>query len=483
MSTTFSFRRFLAVLLTLSLGFAANTPSWAQNGDGEEEQERQEAKSLEPAVAKRLLGAYEKLRNDKPREALPELNDLLSGMGEDMKPFDLASVLQIRGQIFVNLERMDDALRDFERALEVGGLPPDQNTQLRYNVAQLHFQNGDYRTAIRIFEQWMSEVEEPSANAYYMLAAAYYNLDEYEQAVPHAEQALRRAEKLEKSYFDLANILYAQTNRDSRRIKLLEYMARQWPGEKSYWKQLAGIYNENDRPRDAFAALEIAYRTGLTDEPADIKSLAQFYSRFNNPHRGAELLVKEMREGTIERSVDNLTLLSQLYSQAREHKKAIPVLRAAAQKSDSGELSFRLGQVLFADEQSAEAEKALLDAINKGGLSEKDLADAWLLLGNARFNQAEPGDAEQRRKADEAYKMAQRFERTRERAQQWRSYIQAVNRTEQRQAELEKQQEQEMQEAAQRRNLTACRAQQLSGAGVTERCKRILEEAEQAEEE
>lgn len=461
----------LAVMLAV-----APAPAHTQD-DGADQRTRQ-AEVLTPAVARDLGAAYEDLSNDRAQQALTKLNQLMSSRGDSMKPFEEASVLQIRGSALVRLERHGEALRDFERALELGALPPEQNLQLRFNVAQLHFQEEHYDAAIRYFQQWLDDAAAPDANAYYMLAAAHYYQDDYRAAVPHIERAIDLAESAKKRYFDLANILYAELNLHDKRVRLLERIIENWPEDVSYWKQLAATYNTLDRQREAFATLELAYRNGLLSDETDIVSLAQFYSRFNNPHRGAELLVKEMEAGRVERSVEHLELLSQLWSQAREHKKAIPVLREAARLSDTGMLSFRLGQVLFADEQYEAAETALQNALNKGGLDESDRADAWLLLGTARFNQAGPGDREQRAEADQAYRQAQRFARTRSRASEWRSYIAAINNTETRQAALEAEQEATLERAAEQRALTSCRAQRLSGAEVSERCRKLLDAAE-----
>jgi len=471
--------RYVKALLigcSLALGTVAAVPVLAQQDGQEEGQESQRAKSLDPRVAKQLMGAYEDLQNDRYADGVAKLDDLLASRGDAMKPFDLASVLQIRGSALANLERYDAALDDFQRALELGALPEEQNVQLRFNVAQLHFRAENYGEAIRHLRLWIEEAEKPDHKAHYMLAAAHYYREEYREAVSPVQRAIELSPKPSKRYYELANIIYAQAGLDRRRVPLLKRMVEYWPDEKTYWKQLAAVYNQTDQQRKSFSTLEVAYRNGLIDEADDILSLAQFYSVYNNPHRGAELLVKEMERGRVERSVDNLELLSQLWSQAREHKKAIPVLREAARKSDTGELSYRLGQVLLADEQNEAAARALEAAVNKGGLPEAKRADAWMLLGTARFNQAGPGDREQRAEADAAFAKAQRFEQTRKRAKEWRGYIAAINRTESRQASLEAKQEARLAEAARQRQLTSCRAQRLSGAEVSDECEALFRE-------
>src|SRR5699024_12575627 len=59
------------------------------------------------------------------------------------------------------------------------------------------------------------------------------------------------------------------------------------------------------------------------------------------------------------RRSSDLELLSQLWAQAREHNKAIPVLRRAARMSEDGDLYFRLGQSLLASEDYEKSENAL----------------------------------------------------------------------------------------------------------------------------
>ncbi|RFP68717.1 hypothetical protein, partial [Wenzhouxiangella sp. 15190] len=59
---------------------------------------------LDPRVAEDLLGAYELMEEDDPAGALDELNELMNERGEDLKDFDRANVLQIRGSAHIELE-------------------------------------------------------------------------------------------------------------------------------------------------------------------------------------------------------------------------------------------------------------------------------------------------------------------------------------------------------------------------------------------
>ncbi|MDT8437732.1 MAG: tetratricopeptide repeat protein [Wenzhouxiangellaceae bacterium] len=455
------------VLLTAGLAVAQN----------EKEEERRRSQTLDPRVAQDLLEGYELLEAEKYPEALESLNRLINRRGDDMKPFDKASVLQIRGTAHVNVEDMDSALADFRAALDLDALPFDQQNRLRFNMAQIYFVLERYRDSIKLFEEWMAqEGVEITHTTHFMLAAAHYNLEEYREALPPIQRAIDTAPEPEKRYYDLTNVVYSNLGMNAERVGLLETMVQLWPESLSYWRQLSALYLEQGDQMKSFATLEAAYLAGLIEDSGDIILLAQYYSTFDNPHRGAQLIEDEMEAGRIDGNVKNLELLSQLWSQAREHKKAIPVLRQAAQLSDAGELSFRLGQSLLADERNEDAITAFEAALEKGELDPEQRGEAWMLLGNARFNLAGPGDRDRRLAADRAFAEAERFPNTRRQASDWRSYISAINRTESRQAMLEQEQNERLAEAAQERLLTSCRAQQLAGSQLSNRCEEILAE-------
>ena len=407
----------------------------AQEGEGDN-QPRRRSETLDPAVAK-VLGEVFELQNLKPPQlqpALQKMNDLIAAR-PNMKPFDKSTSYQMRGSIKVQLDDYQGALRDFQAALDANGLPPNQNNQLRYFIAQIQFQLENYQAAIQGLNQWIATARAEGvpvdANAYYLLAAAYTQITppNWRAAVGPAEQTIAARAEPKKSDHDLLNLIYSELGENSKRGPLLEKMINLWPNERSYWVQLSGFYSQTGKDQDAFAVLEVAYRAGLLTKESELITLVNYYSFFDNPYRGARMMEREMEAGRIARNVKNLTLLSQLWSQAREHKRAIPVLRSAAQASGDGDLFYRLGQVLLADEQYVEADRALTQAINKGGLNAQKTGDAWLLIGTARFSAAKPEDCNQRQRARQAFVNAQRYPASSRQASDWVRYIDAITKT------------------------------------------------------
>lgn len=437
---------------------------------GSEGGERKRAQSLDLAVAKVLNEVFELMNAQPPQlqAALAKLNELVTSK-PNMKPYDKSTTLQMRGSVKYQLEDYSGALRDFQGALDAGGYDTKQNNQLRYYIAQLQFQLENYQAAIQGLNAWIQSARaagEPiDANAFYLLAAAYTQISppKWRDAMGPAEQAIATRAEPKKSDYDLLNLIYSELNESSKRGPLLEKMINNWPGERAYWVQLSGFYSTTGKDQQAFSVLEVAYRAGLLTKEAELVTLINYYSFFDNPYRGARMMEREMEAGNIAKNTKNLTLLSQLWSQAREHKRAIPVLQAAAQSAGTGELYYRLGQVLLADEQYAASERALASAVNKGGLPAEKIGDAWLLIGTARFSQAKPEDCDKRSSARQAFVSAQRYPKSSRQAADWVRYIDAIADTEKRQVQLENAQNKEAWEDDISRQRTAVQVCRLQG--------------------
>ncbi|OFX00169.1 MAG: hypothetical protein A3E78_06175 [Alphaproteobacteria bacterium RIFCSPHIGHO2_12_FULL_63_12] len=440
------------------------------SGSGEEGGERKRSQQLDLAVAKELNVVFELLNAQPPqtRAALDKLNQLIASK-PNMKAYDKSTTYQYRASVKVQLEDYTGALKDFQTALDANGLDAKGNNQLRYYIAQLQFQLENYQAAIQGLNTWISSAraagEPVDANAYYLLAAAYTQITppNWRAAVGPAEQTIAARTEPKKSDYDLLNLIYSELNENTKRGPLLEKMINNWPNERSYWVQLSGFYSTTGKDQDAFSVLEVAYRAGLLTKESELITLVNYYSFFDNPYRGARLMEREMEAGTIARTTKNLQLLSQLWSQAREHKRAIPVLEAAAKSSDKGELYYRLGQVLLADEQYAKSEAALARAINKGGLDAGQVGDAWMLIGTARFSQAGPDDCGKRAKAREAFVSAQRYPKSSKQASDWVKYIDAITRTNRDQDILEQKQAEEARQDQIGRLKTAVQVCRLQG--------------------
>ncbi|MCI5043088.1 MAG: hypothetical protein MRY72_00200 [Aquisalinus sp.] len=441
-------KNFKAILASLCLGvatpFAAGlvSPAFAQS------------QTLSPAVARELGSAFEIIQaagenagDAEFRQAISIIRNLLNSRGDRMSPYELATAYELIGTYQFQTQPPDyaGALRSFESAVAQNALPEERQTQIRYNIAQLYFQEERYSEARRFLQDFVRIQQNAginiNANTWYLLAAANTALEDYRGARNPMENALRAHEQevaggsttRKKSYYDLMNAIYSQVGANSERGDLLVRMISFFPEDASYWTQLAGAYSQAGRDEDAAAVLELAYKNGFVTDETRIIQLVQYYSLLNNPYRGGKLLEREMAAGNVTRNQKNLELLAQMWNLAREQKKAAEVLTQAAAMSADGELYYRLGQVYFADEQWRLAEENLTSALNRGGLSGRDRGNIWLLIGNARYN-IDTNSPTQRARAREAWRRVGQTSGSsasdRRAATGWIEYVNAVERTE-----------------------------------------------------
>ncbi|MEM9705464.1 MAG: hypothetical protein AAF850_05235 [Pseudomonadota bacterium] len=468
-----------SLFLCVPIMFTLVSGSVAFAQDDEEERRPRQSSTLDPAVGRVLAPIFEnEIANELWPACIAKLRGLLNERGDRLKPYDTAIVNQLLGQCQAGAEDYRGALRSFQRSVDSNGLPPDQVNGVRYVIAQLYFQLTDYNGAINSLNQWIRGGGQPDANAYYLLAAAYTQKQpaDYRAALRPGEQAIALREEPKKGDHDLLNLIYSELNERRKRTTLLEKMVNTWPNEASYWRQLSGLYSQLDRSKDAFAVLEVAYRAGLIDKESEVLTLVQYYSFFDNPFRGAELLSREIESGTVKRTTKNLRLLSQLWSQSREHKRAIPILEEAARRADNGELFYRLGQTLLADEQYRKAEQALVQAIRKGGLTQRQTGDSWMLIGTARFSLAGPDDCDQRARSRTAFVNATRYSTSASQARSWVEYIDAIDSTVEQQDRLANQQANEERQASierVRQQLQVCRLQSAEQSDCNELDERL----------
>ena len=131
-----------------------------------------------------------------------------------------------------------------------------------------------------------------------------------------------------------------------------------------------------------------------------------------------------------------------MWNLSREQKKSIAAYEQVAKLSSDGKASYNLGRVYYADEQWSNAERALTEALRKGGLKSEEIGDAWLLIGSARLSRA-GDDPTIRKSARDAFAKAAQYPKSRRSANGWIQYIDEIIRVERAQDAVDKAQKEE----------------------------------------
>jgi len=240
-------------------------------------------------------------------------------------------------------------------------------------------------------EDWLKTAATPNGGVYYLLAAAYYNLDNFDAALPHARKAVEMTETPQEGWLQMLSALLLQKEQYKDALPVIQRQVNMFPTKKVYWMQLSSVHAQLEDMSNALVIMQMAYHAGLLSEGSEFQRLADFMMVNDMPYNAGELVTKAIDEKKIEPDLKTWESLSNSWVAAREFRKALPVLERAGQLSDNGNNMLRLGEVNIQLSDWGPAADALEKALNKGGL--RDAAYAQLMLGIALYNQEKLSEA------------------------------------------------------------------------------------------
>ena len=295
---------------------------------------------------------------------------------------------------YINIERGDRkaAVNDLLAALNKGYIAKQDTAQTYYNIAQIYLQDEDINKSLEYMQKWQQAGGKPDRTQKWQLAVLYQRVDNFKEAIKWAELVKTEdGSKYDQQLYDLLIFLYNQADDKAKLASILEEVVAHNPTERKYWDAIAGNYYASNEERRAFEVQKAMYLAGMLKTEDEIMRIVNFYNRFNVPFQAAKILEKEMNAGRVSKNLDHLELLANLYQVAREHDKAIPVIRAAADAGGGGAMYERLGRS-YADLQKwKEAEDALQKALSMGGV--KDPGNAWVQIGQSRYERGDRAGA------------------------------------------------------------------------------------------
>jgi tetratricopeptide (TPR) repeat protein len=412
-------RRFPGTAAALCIAGSLTAPGlMAQESTIQKEEREERAVSMSEQVYKRLSAVHELIGEKQNAEALEKLESLEK---QRLSPYEQALIYQAYGYVYINKNDTKRAIEYFEKALATDALPNFAQQGMLYSLAGLYASEERYQDAIRTLTTWFKYEPDPPADANILMASSYFELKQYDKALPWVQEAIKKraadGKEPKESWYQLELAAYFEGNRYNDAAKLLRRMLALWPNQSKYWKTLSGVYTTLEKDSEALALMMLAYEKGHLTEEKELLNLARLNLFLDIPFTAGVILEKEMNNGRIETNQKNLLLLKQCWSNSREYDRTIDVLQRLAEQSEDGEFDIEIAQILVEKTDWDGASAAARRAIDKGGL--KKPGNAWLLLG---MSLAEGGNYNE---AERALREAKKFSENRinERAQGWLDYV------------------------------------------------------------
>jgi tetratricopeptide (TPR) repeat protein len=412
----------LSLLVVADQAFDAGFVSTATAQDApKKERETRKTPALRNNIYEKLAEAQVFAEAKQYVEAEAVLNDMLDATSKKSKlnRYELANVYNTYAYLRYAVEDYDGALNYYQKVIDQRPeIPLALEINTLYTVAQLYFLQENWKKGIDTLNTWMSVTDTPSTNAYVLLANGYFQLKDYDKSLSNIQIAIDREEaagKLPKEqWYNLARFIHFDRDNFRAALDILEVLIMYYP-KKQYWVQASHLYGEEKDEARQLAMLEATYEQNLLDRSQDIVLLSQLYLQAEVPFPAARAMEKGLADDIVEKESKNYELAGVAWRQAQEVTKSLPMLEAAASKSEKGELYARLGNVYLDVDKNKEAVEALKRGLDRGGVKRPD--QARLALGMAYFNL---GDFNAARRA---FREARKDKRARSYADQWLKYI------------------------------------------------------------
>ncbi len=365
---------FLAVSTIGAVNMAVISPVYAQDP---------EPRQFSAKTGEIVLEAQNFMTAEQYSAALGKLSEALAL--PELNSYEKAIIYQMQGASYYELDQYGPAINAFENAVNSGGLLPNEVDSTKVQIAQLLIGNGQFAEGAQRLENYLNSGGQEKPQYVEFLTQAWVQAENYSRALPWAEKWFRNASPKERKHFDLMNFLYNNLGQTGKQADIVKQMINRWPEDKALWDAWASMLANGGREQEAFEVTKMLYLGGALNSESDLLKVVQYYSFYEMPYQAAQILEREMNAGRISRSTVQLKQLSNLFRQAREYKRAIPILEQAAKSSGEAKLYADLGEALYNEGDCSKSETAFKEAINRG----YDAGKSWSLIANCRYEKTQ----------------------------------------------------------------------------------------------
>lgn len=363
----------VSFVLTGSVSFAAINKDELKN--------RKSALTSE-GTHRRLSRAHELISQNKTADAIEILERLLESTAA--RPHEKAQVLQALGFAYAQKDNYAKGLEYLQQSLDLGVLPYEPTLSTIYTVAQINVAQEKYDVALKKIDEWFSLADEISPDALVLKATVYAQQKKQKQALELVTKAIDMTKTPKESWLSFAVAMNYELENYKESGRLLEKLTALYPEKEKYWKQLAGVYLNQEKNPQALATMELAHKGAYLDKDAELMNLVSLFIYGGIPYKGAKLLEESLANGKIKKSQKNYEILGDAWAGAEEMDKALKAYAESSKLATDGRIFAKQGRIYLDQEKWPEADKFLSQGLAKGQI--KNPQHVYMALGVARFN-------------------------------------------------------------------------------------------------
>ncbi len=269
--------------------------------------------------------------------ALKQLKSMEKRCKDKCNKYELSQIYRFYGFAYYSLDDLEKAIYYYDLVVKQSPeIPLGVEKQTLYSLAQLAYSIEKYDQAIAYLNKWIKLSTDISADVYYLQATIYYQKGDKNNSLKSINKAISivegRGKIAKENWYNIKRAVLLEKEDFKAVVPLVELLVRHYP-KKSYWVQLGGLYGVVGRSSDQLHAFDATYLMGGLTKEQEIVNLSYLYIGEEAPYRAAKVLTKGMKDKIVKKTTKNLETLATAWGTAKEHKKAVEVLKEAAEVS------------------------------------------------------------------------------------------------------------------------------------------------------
>jgi len=320
---------------------------------------------------------------------------------EKRTPQEDYQIDEFLGYILVQQKKYGQAAPVFERMLNSGLVPPEQVDDRTKAVAQMYFQEKEYKKAAEWTKKWLAK-HPGDEDMTVLLGQTQYLTEDYKGAASTMSQVVASDEKAgrtpKENYLQIVlSSQFKQDNKDGL-ADALKKMVRYYPAPQ-YWENLADMYRRKQTSdRVTLGFYRLMSEVGVLKDKGDFVEMSQLAIEAGVPGEAESTMQKGIDSGVL-KSDDKTEqgrftrLLDAAKKQAATDRSSLPQQAKDAEKASQGQPSVGLGQAYLSYGMYDEAINAIQTGIKKGGVTDAD--EAQISLGIAQMKKGQKDAARQ----------------------------------------------------------------------------------------
>ncbi len=398
--------RLRSITVALSVAFGMAVPVTLTVTSAVHAAEPAAKPKMSKAVAVPLQAAQKAMAAKQWDTALAEIKKAQAV--EKRTPAEDYQIDEFLGYVLVQQKKYGQAAPVFERMLTSGQVPADQIDDRTKAVAQMYFQEKEYKKSAEWSKKWLAK-HPNQEDMSVLLGQSYYLMDDYKSAASVMSGVVSNAEKNgqvpKENHVQL--VLSSQFKLDNKEgvAEALRKMVRYYPSNQ-YWENLIDIHRRKaTSDRVTLGFYRLMSDVGVLKDKGDYMEMSQLAIEAGVPGEAEQTMQKGMSSGVL-KSDDKTEqgrytrLLDASTKQASSDRASLPQQAKDAEKATQGQASVGLGQAYLSYGMYDEAIAALQAGIKKGGITDAD--EAQVSLGIAQIKKGQKEQARQSFKAVKA---------------------------------------------------------------------------------